>query len=73
MPKPEYSFKRGISQVKVKDLGAVRTEIMSALGITSRMGYNQRLNGKIEPRVSEAEAIEKIFAKYGIKDVWGEV
>lgn len=68
----QYSFKKGISQVKLKDLRGVRAEIMSALGITSKMAYNQRLNGKIEPRVSEAEAIEKIFAKYGIKNVWGE-
>lgn len=72
MSKPEYSFKKGISQVKVGDLRKVRTEIMSALGITSKMAYNQRLNGKIEPRVSEAEAIERIFAKYGVKNVWGE-
>ena len=45
---------------------------MKALGLNSRMAWWQRLNGIIEPRVTEAEAIESIFAEYGISDVWGE-
>jgi hypothetical protein len=31
------------------------------------------LHGEVEPKVSEAEKIEAIFAKYGVTDVWGEV
>jgi len=26
----------------------------------------------VEPKVSEARAIEEIFAEYGIKEIWGE-
>ncbi|MEL7599718.1 MAG: hypothetical protein AAGU18_06420 [Proteiniphilum sp.] len=68
----KYSFKRGYSQVKNKDLANVKREIMKALGITTRPSWAARLNGQVEPKVSEAAAIESVFAKYGIKEVWGE-
>ena len=44
----------------------------NALGLTSTPPFYQRLNGKVEPKVTEAEAIERIFAEYGITEVWGE-
>jgi hypothetical protein len=72
--KKEFSFKKGFMQVRQIDVEKVREEITDALGIRERTvgtWYN-RLNGKIEPRVSEAEAIEDVFGKYGITDVWGE-
>ena len=45
---------------------------MITLGITTNVAWLNRLNGKVEPKVSEAKAIEETFAKYGIKEVWGE-
>lgn len=68
----EFSFQKGYSQVKKKDLANVKREIMELLGITTRPSWSARLNGRVEPKVSEAAAIEKIFAKHGIKEVWGE-
>lgn len=68
----DYSFKRGFSQVRQKDVSDVKKRIMSALGLTTRVSWNARLNGSVEPKVSEAKAIEMIFADFGIKDVWGE-
>ncbi len=68
----EYSFKKGYMQVKKRDLHNVRDEIMETLGIGTMQTFYYRLNGKIIPRVSEAKAIEEIFAKYGITDIWGE-
>lgn len=59
-------------QVKKKDLHIVRDEIMKTLGIRTILTFYNRLNGKIIPKVSEAKAIEEIFAKYGITDIWGE-
>lgn len=44
---------------------------MEALGITTRMAFLNRLRGDVEPKVSEAKAIESIFAEFGIKEVWG--
>ena len=66
-----FSFQRGFSQVMQKDVAIVRAEIMTALDITTRSSWGARLTGKVEPKVSEAQQIEAIFAKYGIKDVWG--
>lgn len=68
-----YAFQKGFSQVMNKDVQAVRHEIMDALNITTRPAFLSRLNGIVEPKISEAQEIERIFAKYGINDVWGEV
>lgn len=66
-----FSFQKGFGQVKQKDIPAVRQEIMAALGITTRPNWSRRLKGEVVPKVTEAEAIEAIFARYGVKDVWG--
>ena len=62
-----FSFKKGFSQVMQKDISNVKHEIMITLGITTNVAWLNRLNGKVEPKVSE-----ETFAKYGIKEVWGE-
>ena len=67
----EFSFKLGFSQVKRKDAKEVRERIMQALGLTTRASWYARLNGVVEPKVSEARAIEEVFTKYGITKVWG--
>lgn len=58
--------------MKGKDLPAVKSDIMQALCISSRPAWLARLNGTIEPKVSEAQAIEDIFKKYGVSDIWGD-
>lgn len=70
--KDKYSFKKGFLQVRQKDADEVRGLIMRALGINNRISWSKRLNGHIEPKVSEAMEIEAIFRRFGIKDVWGE-
>ena len=57
--------------MKVCEVVEVKAEIMSALGITTNVSWINRRSGKIEPKISEARAIEEIFAKRGITDVWG--
>ena len=47
----------------------LRKEIETALGFASEEVWYFRLNGKTEPKISEA----KIFAKRGITDIWGEL
>ena len=66
-----FSFKKGWNQLTAKDQAQVRSQIMRALGIQSIPSFYPRLNGAIEPKVTEAEAIEKIFKKRGIKNIWG--
>jgi len=67
----EFSFLKGYNQVQRKDTAQVKDEIMQALCITARTNWYFRLYGKVEPKVSEAKAIEAVFEKYGITDVWG--
>lgn len=67
----EFSFKAGFSQVKRKDAKEVRERIMQALGLTTRASWYARLNGGVEPKVSEARAIEEVFGEFGITNVWG--
>lgn len=68
----KFSFKKGFEQIQQKDADAVKKEIMAALKITTRAGWWKRVNGMVEPKVSEAEAINKVFANYGVTDIWGE-
>lgn len=72
MEKIDFSFKKGWGQVKRNDLKAVRAKIETALGVKNRNSFYYRMNGEVEPRVSEAAAIEQIFAEYNIHEVWGE-
>lgn len=67
-----YSFKKGWSQVRQKDIEEVRNAIMEALGLTTKPAFYNRLNGDVEPKVSEAKAIEDIFNNYGIAEIWGD-
>lgn len=68
----QFSFKKGWSQVKTSDAPKVRKKLMVALGVNSRAGFCNRMRGDIEPKITEARAIESVFAEYGITDVWGE-
>jgi len=68
----KYSFKKGFGQVQNKDLPAIRIELMKALGVANRMSLSLYLNGKIEPKVGQADAVTKVFKKYGIIEIWGE-
>ncbi|MCM1168827.1 MAG: hypothetical protein NC324_02710 [Bacteroides sp.] len=67
-----FSFRRGWLQVKNGDMPEVKRRLMAAMGTETRAGWCYRLRGDVEPKVTEARAIEKIFADYGIKDVWGK-
>lgn len=68
----KFSFKKGYGQVQQKDIKTIRPELMKALNINSRVSWAARLGGRVEPKVSEAEAIETVFAKYGITEIWGD-
>lgn len=67
----KFAFVRGLNRVPMMNVVAVKNEICEALGIVNRTTFYKRLYGTIEPKVSEAETINRIFAKYGVKDVWG--
>jgi hypothetical protein len=68
----KLSFKKGFGQVKQRDLTSVRIELMNALGVSSRTSLFKYMNGHIEPKVGQADAVTKVFKKYGITEIWGE-
>lgn len=67
-----FSFKKGYRKLTVEQLPKVRAKICEVLGLAEVTSFYPRLNGKIEPKISEARAIETVFAEYGITDIWGE-
>jgi hypothetical protein len=68
----KYSFQKGYNKIQKGRVPTVRKAIMEALGFISLPAFYDRLRGDVEPKVSEAKAIEDIFAKEKIKDIWGE-
>ena len=68
----QYSFRNGWLQVRQGDIRVVRKKLYEALNITSGVAFCNRMKGLVEPRVSEHEAIERIFSEYGITEVWGD-
>lgn len=71
MSKEQFSFSLGWSQVKNGDIPECREKLMSVLNIKTRAAFLVRLKGDVEPKVSEAKAIEQVFKEFGITDVWG--
>ena len=72
MSKEQFSFNKGWSQVRQGDVTDCRKDLMTVLNVTTRAAFLQRLKGNVIPNVLEAHNVETVFAKYGIKDVWGE-
>lgn len=71
VPTSEYAFMRGWLQVKNGDMNACRERLMNGLGIATRSAFLNRLNGRVEPKISEKQIIESVFAEYGITEIWG--
>lgn len=66
----KIGFLKGLGQVKEKDSANIRTELMNALGVSSRMSLSNYSRGLIEPKVSQALSVEQVFNKYGITEIW---
>lgn len=70
--KYQEGFNKGYKQLSLKDEPQARIELNAALGLNNRVSLWNYRNGTVEPKASQAAAIEAIFAKYGITDVWGQ-
>ena len=70
----QYSFQRGWYRLRQSEVAEARSRIMAMFGITTRMAFLKRLNGDTMGIPADREAIERLFAEYGIeKDkVWGK-
>lgn len=67
-----FSFKLGFAQIKMAESKEVRNKLMLALGISTRQAWSKRLKGQVEPKMSEIQAVEMVFAEYGIAEIWGD-
>lgn len=67
----KYPFKKGYAQLTREGANAVKLDVMDAFGISSNQFYI-RMRGEVEPKVSEAATIERIFHKRGVTNIWGE-
>lgn len=66
-------FLSGLNQVKMGVYKEVVAELYKALGINNRNSFYAYRDGKIEPKVTQAEAVESVFNRYGItENIWGE-
>ena len=71
-PNPDKAFKRGMSELRVKDIPDVREALYHILRVTTRQGFLNYQNGKVQTLdVDKARQIEALFASYGISNPWG--
>jgi hypothetical protein len=67
------AFRKGLSEVRVKDVPAVKAEIMDILGVTTKQSFIRYADGKVANLdVEKARRIEAVFARYGIENCWGD-
>ncbi len=68
----QQGFRSGLNQVKVGDYKIVVEELKRALGINNRNSFYAYRDGAIEPKVTQAEAVEGVFNRFGVtKNIWG--
>lgn len=67
-----HSFTKGWGQVSIGMMEVVKQELIKILSIRNEMMWWRRINGKGCRPLSFAEvvAIEEVFKKYGITDIW---
>ncbi len=70
-----WSFKKGYNNLRKCDQEVVKNEIMQFLGITTRMSFNRRLRGIVDPKISEYNFITTAIHQRGVakKDIWEQV
>lgn len=71
-PASTKAFRKGLREVKVGDVDAVREGLKNALGVTTRQSLAAYADGKRILDVETAARIEAVFADYGVSACWGE-
>jgi hypothetical protein len=63
-------FNKGLSQILHVDYAEVIAELRQALQINSRSGLSHYRNGRGNLRATQAAAVEEVFRRRGITDIW---
>lgn len=69
---PQRAFRKGLREVKVGDVDAVRASLKEVLGVTTRQSLAAYADGKRTLDVTTAARIESVFKNYGVPACWGE-
>lgn len=67
----QRAFKKGLSELRVKDVAEVRAKIAEILGVTTKQSMTRYSFGRVTLDVEKAARIEEVFRAYGVKDCWG--
>ena len=65
------AFVKGMGDAPARHQVLIRKEIMDVLGISSRVQWANRRDGRVDHTPAERMAIESIFGRYGVKQPWG--
>lgn len=66
------AFRKGLSEVRVKDVPAVKAALMGILGVTTKQSFIRYADGRVANLdVEKARKIEAVFAEYGVAECWG--
>ena len=68
----QEGFAKGAAQIKYGEFQKFKREAMKALGLHARIQFYNYRDGKVEPKASKAAALEEVFKKYGITEIWGK-
>ena len=68
---PESSFNRGWSQIPPCYRDEVRQKLMAVFGILTISQFYARMRGEVEPRKSQIEGVQAVFAQFNVTDIWG--
>ena len=64
---PSRAFRKGLSELRVKDVPAVRSRVERILGITTNVSFNNYASGRVKTLdVDKARQIEEVFSFYGV-------
>ena len=67
-----YAFNRGYRQIAPTDRDRFIKAVMKILKVQTVQSFYGYCRGAKELKISEAVALEKLFAKYHITDIWGK-
>ena len=69
---PNKAFRKGLSELRFKDLPVVREAICRILGITTSASFNNYASGRTKNLdIEKAQQIADLFASYGVLNPWG--
>lgn len=69
---PAKAFKRGLREVKVKDLPEIREALKGILGVKTDQSVRDYAGGRVGTLdINKAMQIAALFESYGVTNPWG--